>query len=1101
MRHARLLLQSLGIVALCLTTSVGADPGYLRYPDLHDDRIVFTAERDLWLVSDAGGTARRLTTHAGVEAYACFSPDGQWIAFSGHYDGNWDVYVVSANGGEPRRLTWHPMGEDVVGWAADGSEVLFKTMRTQPHYAHELCAVPMEGGDARKLPLGWAARLDIDADTGMWALNRRSRDGRTWKRYRGGTATDIWVGHPERQDYRQITDFDGPDAYPMWHDGRVYFLSDQGGTANIWSILPDGSDRRRHTQHTEWDARYPGMGPDGRIVYMLAGGLHMYNPTSDTDLTLEIDLPSDRTLTRHRHTVAPDYLTWYAISPKADRMLVTTRGEIFSVPVEEGVTLPVRRGSSGRERYGSFSPDGRRIAYVTDGPGEEAIEEIDAWGRGEAEVLKPAGEKGWHMPPSYSPDGEWLAFADETRSLYVMPAKGGDPRLVDRSQEWEIREYEWSPDGRWLAYAKPLPNKFSSIYVYDTQRKEVHEVTGPNTWDWSPAWDPEGEHLYFLSDRYMNPILGWRDFEFIEIASTKPFAVLLREDVENPFAEREGLPPDEDEEDAEDEDDDDEENDEEDEDEDTLEPVEIDWDGLTRRVVEFPVDAGVYYGLGAKAGKVFYLSQPILGMAAAPKWHSEPRRTIVLFDLEEKEAKPFLDGVSGYRLALKADKMVVMKKRGEFFVVGTDAPPDDDLSESAVALGDVVVELDPDEEWRQIFHESWRHQRDFYWDEGMGGVDWKAERDKYASLLPLVATRDEVRDLVGELIGELSTSHTYVWGGDQGVRVPGVSVGLLGCDVEREGDAYRIARIYYGDPADNELSPLRAPDVDIQVGDYVLAVNNRPLAVGRSFYSNFQGLAGKQVLLTVNDRPREEGSRQVLVTTRSEDRGLRYADWVRGNREYVAEKTDGRIGYLHLPNTSTRGMVEFATWFYPQLDKQGMVVDNRWNGGGFTSQLFVSRLQRTLVAVFRSRQGSVGRWPAATLNGPFVVLTNQYAGSDGDIFPRAIQLLGLAPVIGMRSWGGVVGIRGDKPMVDGGRLTEPEFAWWNPTDGWNVENRGVEPDIEVDNLPQELAAGVDAQLDRGIEEVLRLLEARPPVPVEFGPAKDRDRKAFLYELN
>ena len=1101
-RDSRLSVLIAAAIAT-LAAAAFADPGYLMYPDLHGDRVVFQAERDLWVVSDGGGMAKRLTTHGGSEYFPRFSPDGEWIAFSGHYDGNADVYIVSSEGGEPRRLTWHPMWDDVICWSADGSEVIFRTMRDHPRYAYELYAVSVEGGDARKLPLGWAARLDIEPETGVWAFNRRSRDGRTWKRYRGGTATGIWVGDPVKQDYRQITHFDGMDAHPMWHGGRVYFLSDQGGTANIWSVLPDGSDRRRHTEHGEWDARYPGMGPDGRIAYMLAGGLRVFDPVSQTDVELQADLPSERILTRNRYPHGPGYLTWYTISPEADRLLVTTRGEIFSVPVEDGVTLPVKSGSGGRERYGSFDPEGEKIAYVTDASGEEAIEVIDAWGRGEPTVLKPAGKSGWHMPPTYSPDGRWLAFADQTWRLYVVPTSGGKPTLVDRGEQWEIRDYVWSPDGRWLAYTKPLRNHFSSIYLYDTQEKAVHEVTGPNTWDASPAWDPDGRYLYFLSDRYMNPILGWRDFEFVETASTKPYLVLLREDVANPFARREGLPPDEDAEDEEDDEEEgekDEDEDDEDEDEDEIEPVDIDLEGIGQRIMEFPVDAGIYYGMEARSEKVFYMSVPVLGMVAAQDWYSEPRRTIVAFDLEEKEAETFLSGVSGFDLAQKADKMVVMKKDGEFYVVGTDGPPGDDLGESSVNLGDVVVELDPDEEWRQIYHESWRHMRDFYWDESMGGVDWQAERDKYASLLPLVATRDDVRDLVGELIGELATSHTYVWGGDYGVHVFGVSVGLLGCDVEREGDAYRVTRIYYGDPPDNELSPLRAPGVDIGVGDYILAVNHRPFAPNQAFYSNFEGLADKQVLLTVNDKASEKGSRPVLVATRPDDRGLRYADWVRRNREYVAEKTDGKIGYIHLPDTGTWGMVEFATWFYPQLDKQGMVVDNRWNGGGFTSQLFVSRLQRTLVASFRSRHGRVGRWPSATLNGPFVVVTNQFAGSDGDIFPRAVQLLGLAPVIGMRSWGGVVGIRNDKRLVDGGVLTEPEFAWWNPTDGWEVENRGVEPDIEVDNLPQELAAGLDAQLDRGIEEVLRLLEEHPGVPLEFGPAKDRSRRAFLGEL-
>jgi tricorn protease len=1081
---------------LLLPAALHGAAGYYTTPDIHGNLVVFAAEGDLWLSPGHRGPSLRLTTHPGPEYFPSFSPDGARIAFTGEHDGNRDVFVILTTGGEPRRLTWHPDRDEVVGWTPDGTRVIFRSPREHPHRSWELYTVPAAGGDVEKMPLGWAARIAIDPETGTWAFNRRSRETRTWKRYRGGTASDIWVGHPDREDYRKVTGFEGTDAFPMWHGGRVWFLSDKGGTYNIWSMLPDGSDRKRHTDFGDWDVRWPAMGPDGRIVFVLGADVHLFLPKTGKWRMLDLQLPSDRVLTRVRYPDPERYITSFDLSPDGGRVLLVSRGEIFSVPVKDGVTLRLGRGSGARERGATYGPEGERIAYVSDALGEETIETLDAWGRGEPTVVKPAGDAGWHFPPLISPDGKWVAFADQTHTLYVVPARGGTPRAVDRAEQEEIREYAWSPDGRWLAYAKIAHTDFGSIFLYDTKTRKTHAVTGPTTNDRSPAWDPKGRYLYFLSERTMNPFIGWRDFETVELRMTKPYLVLLREDEENPLAPLAGAPGRKEEEEKpwekwgdkgkEDE---------------KAEPVRIDIDGLADRFVELPVDLGLYGGLAATEDRVFYLSFPLQGMAEGPGWLDEeqPQNDLIVFDLEEKEAKPFLEGITSYVLVPGAGKMAVMRKLGELFVVGAEEPPGEKMEKGRVSLGGVVLELDPREEWRQIYYEAWRNMRDFHWEPGMSGLDWERVRDQYSTLLPRLASREDLRDLLGELIGELCTSHTYVWGGDSGVRVPRVGTGLLGADVERVEGGYRVTRIYRGDPADNERSPLSEPEAAVREGEVVLAVNNAPFADDLPFEAAFQGLAGKQVLLKVGDGSAKGKSREVVVTPRGGDRGLRYADWVRRNREYVAEKTDGKVAYIHIPNMMSRGMIEFDTWFYPQLDREGMVVDARWNGGGFVSQLMVERLRRKVVSFDRSRGGGVWPYPYRTLNGPFVVLTNQFAGSDGDIFPMAIQLEGLAPIIGMRSWGGVVGIRADKPLVDGGILTQPEYAWWDPRQGWGLENHGVDPDIVVENPPQAVAKGDDAQLDRAIEEVLRLHEERPPVKPDFGPAPDKSRGAFERE--
>jgi tricorn protease len=1101
MRRAMLpLLVWAGALTL-LAPAAFAKAGYYRYADLNGDRIVFTAEDDLWLVPAAGGTARRITSHEGTEYFAKFSPDGSRIAFTGEYDGNRDVYVMPAEGGEPKRLTWHPGADEVIGWTPDGKKIIFRSAAEDPNHTWHLYFVSPDGGDPEALPIGWACRLSVDPRTGMWAFNRKSRETATWKRYRGGTAPDVWVGDPAKADFHRITDFAGFDMFPMWHDGRIYTLCDRGGTMNIWSMLPDGTDQRKLTSFDTWDARWPSMAPDGRIVFTLGADLHVFDPSSNTETKLDIDLPSDRVLTRVRYPDPSQYLTEFVLSPDGDRLAVVARGEIFSVPVEKGVTLPVTHGSGARERGAGFDPKGERLVYITDAPHEEEIRSIDAWGRGEPTVVKPAGTSGWYFPPVWSPDGKWVAYADQTKTLYVTPAGGGTPTSVDRGAEGEIRDYTWSPDGRWLAYSKQLENQYSSVFVYDTRSGKSTQVTGSTTSDYSPSWDPDGRYLYFLSSRATNPILGSKDWDNVEAKSDKVYLLVLTKDGMSPLARTEGLPPD-----KKDEtkgkkkgaDKSDKKTGDEDE---TPKPVTIDLDGIQDRVVELPVDFGNYVGLAATAKTVYYLGVPLEGFAEQPGLFEDegPNGTLMAFDLEKKKAKPFLSGIAGFDLSAKAGKIAVMKDKGEIYVVPTDAPAPDDLSDAQVSLDGMVIDLDPRQEWEQIYYEGWRHERDFFWDPGMGGMDWKAIRDQYATLLPRITTRGDLQDLMGEVIGELGNSHTYVWGGDPGKSVTHVSTGLLGADVAREGAAYRVTRIYRGDPADGVRSPLREPGVNVNEGDYILAVNHIPFPAGAPFLAALENLAGKEVVLTVSDRASGGTTRDVAVKPTGSDSDLRYADWVRRNREYVAEKTGGKIGYVHIPDMWQHGLIEFDTWFYPQLDKEGMVVDARWNGGGAVSEMIVERLRRRLVSFDRSRAGDVSTYPQRVLNGPFVVLTNEFAGSDGDIFPAVIQLEKLAPVIGMRSWGGVVGIRGDKPLVDGGMLTQPEFAWWDPR-GWAIENHGVDPDIEVQDMPQDLAKGIDAQLDRAISEVMKLHQEHPPVVPDFGPVRDRSRPAYTKEM-
>lgn len=1098
--------------ALLMVAAASAAPaanGYLRTPDIHGHTVVFCAEGDLWTVSDQGGLAKRLSAHPGLEAMPSFSPDGAWIAFSGQYDGNRDVFVMPATGGEPRRLTWHPGADEVLDWSPDGREILYRSRAEHPHGSWEIYSVPVAGGEPRKLPVGWAGRLAVDPESGRWAFSRPSSETFTWKRYRGGTAAEIWVGDPKLADFRKITDFPGFDAYPMWHGGRVYFLSDQGGTADLWSMLPDGSDRRRLTDEGNWDARWPAMGPDGRIVYMLAGGLKLYDPATQSARVLTIELPSERVLARSRYSDAAEFLGGFAISPEGDRVAIAARGELFSLPVEDGVTLPVTRGSGAREERPEYSPDGKRLLYVTDASGEEAIHSADAWGRGDVKVVKAAGERGHLYSPFWSPDGKWIVYGDEAQNLWLKAVDGGEPIKIDSSDRGGFYEYGFSPDSRWIAYTKVMPNDFGCIHIYDTQEKQSRRVTSAYTGSASPAWDPEGKYLYFVGGRAMNPLFGNRDFSNVEVNNDKLYLILLQSDGENPFAHLEGVPPKAEAADKAKEDgkakgkkggksakaD---KGDKEEKEEEGAQPVRIDFAGIEQRIVPLDVPAGQYGGMEAIKGKLFYLSTPLAPWTEG-QGPEGPTAALMSFDLESEKAEEFMGGVAGFRIAAKGEKMVVAKGPGELYVVGTGGKPDD-LSEAGVALDGVVIDLDPREEWAQIYHEAWRRMRDRYWDEAMGGVDWLAMREQYATLLPLLTSRDDLGDLLGELIGELNTSHTYVWGGDRGVSAPGVATGLLGADLVREGAAYRIAQLYHGDEADDLTAPLLAPGVNLREGQFILAVNGLPFAPDKPFHASLEKLADKDVLLTVaDDAAGKQSRRDVVVTTLRSEGALRYADWVRRNREWVDQASGGKFGYVHIPDMGYNGMTTFDRWFYPQTDREGLIVDCRWNGGGFVSQILLERLRRPITAWDRTRFGGIETYPYRALKGPFVVLTNQEAGSDGDILPRAVQIEKLAPVIGMRSWGGVIGISNGGDLVDRGTVTFPFAAWWEKDGGWTIENYGVDPDIVVENLPQEVASGKDSQLQRGLSELTRLHTANPPERPDFGAIRARNRESFRRE--
>ncbi len=1103
-------LRTTFIVLLAAAPAFAGVAGYYQFPTIHGDTIVFGAEGDLWQTSTAGGVAKRLTTHAGNEFFPRFSPDGQQLAFSGEYQGNLDVYVMAAEGGEPTRLTWHPGRDEVLCWKPDGKSLIFRSQRTTNNREWYLFEVPLTGGEPQQLPFGYGCLASYSGDGKYIAFNRWSLEFRTWKRYRGGLADDIWVGDLSTNKFTKITDWDGDDRFPLWSDGRVFFLSDRDGRMNVFSAKPDGADVKQHTRHTDFDARWPDL-QGGRLVYSLAGDLWLLDIAAGKDTKIPVELPSDRLRQQPRFEDAAKTLESYELDDEGKRLLVGTRGELWVTATKPGGRMiRLTAGSAVRERMATFSPDGKRVACITDETGEQELAIFDVPGAGEAgksigkpRLLTKAG-KGWLFPPKWSPDGKHIAYADLTMTLYVVDAESGASTVVDKSPNWEITEYSWSPDGKWLAYTMQNDTELNSIWIWGVEGKTPARVTAEFSNDREPAWDPDGKYLYFIGARTFNPVMDLFDFEHVTIKPDKLYCVILAKDGRSPFLPDELLP-----DSADDKDDKDGKKDEKDEKSGKakdkpreLPVVKLDVEGIQQRVVEFPAPPDNYGGLAPIRGKVFFATSPTTGLMEG--WANpdagNARRALRVYDLKKKKHELFIDKVRDYTTSADGKKLAYRGSGEEILVVGTDSKPGDgkdkeDKDVEKLNPATLPLSVEPKGEWAQIFRESWRLQRDFYWAENMAGVDWEGAYKKYAPLVARVSTRAELNDLIGQLIAELGTSHTYVSGGDLETAKT-VGVGLLGADLELDKTAgrHRFKRILRPEVWETYVkSPLTMTHANVQEGEYLFAINGVEVKPAESVHQHLQGLAGKQVVLTVGKAADRGDARDVQIETLDSESQLRYRDWVRRNREYVWLQTKGTVGYFHLPNMGGPGLLEFIKGFYPQVNKNGLVIDIRFNGGGFVSQMLIQRLARETWAYMRPRRGVTARYPARTHIGPKAVIVNQNAGSDGDIFPESFKIRGLGPVIGMRTWGGVIGIRGDKLLVDGGRTTQPEFAWYEPKRGWDLENRGVEPDIEVEFTPEDFLAGRDPQLDRAIKEVMEAIQKNPPKSSPPPPVPDKSK--------
>ncbi|MFO0981526.1 MAG: S41 family peptidase [Planctomycetota bacterium] len=1055
-------MSALVSVLWSISAAVGTE-GYYRFPAIHGDTIVFACEGDLWRVSAGAGMATRLTSHDGNEDFPHFSPDGEWLAFSGEYQGNVDVYVMPATGGAPRRLTFGPLEEQVVGWRPDGSRIIYRARHAYPGRETFLSEVPLGGGQPRAFTFGPGAQLTFTDDPNVIVFNRWPLEGHTWKRYHGGEADDLWLGDLVKSQFRKLTDWPGVDSLPMWHAGRIYFLSDRSGIVNIFSMQPDGSDVRQHTRHETFDARWPSL-QGGHIVYMHGGDLWLYEIASDSDRALEITLASDRVRQREHFADASATLESYTLDREGKHVAIASRGELWTAPTRKGRIVQVTQSSGVRERAPCFSPDGKSLAAISDETGEQEITTFALRGNREHRALTH-GQLGWLNAPVYSPDGKWIAYSDLTMSLVLVDVATGASRKVDQSTEAEIGEYAFSPDSQWLAYSKALDHGMRAIFLDRLSDGETAMVTSGFTNDLSPRWDADGKYLFFLSSRVFDPVLGDTDLSAVVTRSVKPCALILAQDGKSPFLPDELLDEAAATGDA----------------KDHAATVRIDLDGIVQRVVEFPVAADNIGSLAACSGKVFYTVAPVPGLLELQLFGADatPRATLHAYDLKKHKDEVLIERLRDY--VLSGDGKRIAWRVGEEILVADSASKPGAEVEERVDPSSLSLSVNPSEEWAQIFDEAWRLQRDFYWTPTMVGVDWRAMRARYARLLPRIGTRAELNDLIGQLIGELNTSHTYVMGGDLAGAKP-LGVGVLGADIELDPGSglHRFTRICRAEPFETDaVSPLLMSHVNVHEGDYLLAIDGRALGAQDSVDERLANLAGQQLVLTVARQADRSDARDVQVEALRTDGLLRYRDWCRRNREYVLERSQGRVGYLHLPDMMGPGLREFHKGFYPQIGKDALLIDARYNGGGFVSQLIIEVLARRPYAYMKPRRGRTTTFPERVHLGYKAVLTNQHAGSDGDIFPETFQLKQLGPVIGMRTWGGVVGLNDIKSAIDGGITTQPTAAWWEERRGWDLEGSGVIPDIEVDYLPGDYAAGRDPQLERGVDELMKMLKERP----------------------
>ncbi len=1051
----------------------------LRFPAVHGDQLVFTYAGDLYTVNTDGGIARKLTGHEGFELFARFSPDGSELAFTAQYDGNTEVYVMPAEGGAPIRLTYTAtLGRDdmsdrmgpnniVMTWTNDGKNVIYRSRKQSFNsFKGQLFSVPAEGGVSLEIPLSTGGFCSYSPDGEKLAFNRVMREFRTWKYYKGGMADDIRIFDFQTGEVQNITNNDAQEMFPMWHGDKIYFLSNRDRTMNLFVWDTQDKTTTKLTNYTEYDIKFPSLG-DEAIVYENGGFIYLFDLNTLEAKKLQIMINDDFIAGRNEIKDASKLITNAEISPDGKRLLFSARGDVFTIPAEHGVTRNLTESPEAHDRNAVWSPDGKHIAYVSDESGEFEIYITPQDGSGDAVQLTTGGDT-YKYAVEWSPDSKKIMWADKKLRLQYIDIESKKITLVGQEDVWEYFNYNWSPDNKWIVYTAMEPGFFGRVELYNLESEEKYPVTG----DWyssaGASFSCDGKYIVFNSDRDFNPIYSNTEWNHAYQNMNRIYLVVLSKDNPNPFApENDEVEIDEDDGTEEENGNGDDENGEEEKDED----IKIDTEGLQDRIISLPVKASNYWGAECIGDKIYYNERSAGGDGIFLK----------MYDLKKKKEIE-LGKDYGFEISADGKKMLVAQK-DKYAVI--PLPSDKIKPEKFADLSNMKVYVCNKKEWEQIYYEAWRQMRDFFYVENMHGLDWEAMKEKYAVLLPYVNNRNDLNYVIGELIGELNVGHSYVNGGDKPAPER-IKTGLLGAQLSKDESGYfKVDKILKGENWNKKLtSPLTEIGVNVAEGDYILAVNGHSTKDMKNLYRALVGKAGKEVILTVNPEADEEGSRDVIVTPIGDEAGLYYYNWVQQNIDYVNEKTGGQVGYIHIPDMGQTGLNEFVKHFYPQLTKKALIIDDRGNGGGNVSPMIIERLRRKLTRSNMARNVTVpSHTPRQMMLGPMVCIIDQYSASDGDLFPYSFRRHGLGKLIGVTTWGGVVGIRGPHRFVDGGDMRKPEFASYSADESeWIIEGEGVDPDIWVDNDPHQEYLGVDAQLDKAIEVILEELKNYKPTP-------------------
>ncbi len=1071
------------------------DHGYYRYPSIAGDRIVYVCEDDLWSVPSRGGEAVRLTVSFGTCSFPRLSPDGEWTAFVSTDEGNPELYVMPARGGEPRRLTF--LGATIAstaGWSEDGTEIVFVANPTSWFEGETRpFKVARDGGEPREFNLGHARALSIGPG-GRLAVGRNAADPARWKRYRGGTAGEIWVQAVGSDEYERLPLPDGNPCWPMWIGERVYFLADHEGIGNVYSVASDGSDIRRHTNENEYYARFPTT--DGkRIVYCAGGNIRLYDIATDRVDAIDVETRSTAPQLARRFEHASESLEQFTPNPEGTHVAFDARGQSFTMPQFEGAVIRHGAGSKARNRLTRWLHDGERLASVTDVNGYEQIALYRADASNEPRLVTTV-DIGRVTDMVCSPTDDVVAFANHRHELCVADLDDGKIRVLDTCPSHRIESLAFSPDGRFLAYVWSPAHGTSIIRVVKLRSGKIHDVTSPLRTDQSPAWDPDGKYLYFISTRDFNPVYDALQFDLSFPQAGRPFVVTLRDDVPSPFVPK-PKPVHHD-------------RDHDRERTNNKKPhkapdLEIDFEGIQGRVLGFPVDEGDYHQIVASPQRALFTLFAVKGIKPTRREDidDDGHGVLLAYDFEQQRAATLAGecdeiqlGLDGRTLIYRSgDRLRAIDALGDLPEEGEEQKPPTEPGRRSgwIELERANVEIVPRDEWAQMYREAWRLQTEQFWVEDMSDIDWDRVFDRYAALLPRVRTRTELSDLIWEMQGELGTSHAYEWGGDYR-EPPQYQRGFLGAELRwDEGrNGYCIERIYRGDSWNRETdSPLAEPGLNVREGDCIVAIGGKRLSRDVAPDRLLVNASGRDTSVTLRSRKGEE--RTVMVKALASEAALRYRAWVDEKRRTVHERTGERVGYLHIPDMGPWGFSEFHRGYLSEFDRKGLIVDVRYNRGGHVSPLLLEKLARKRVGYDTPRYGAPTPYPPESVGGPMVALTNQFAGSDGDIFSHCFKLYKLGPLVGKRTWGGVIGIDPYHHLVDGTLTTQPEFSFWFVDVGWSIENRGAVPDYDVDIAPNDYRDGKDPQLDLALElmdrelagyrEVRPDLSTRPSLPL------------------